>query len=53
MANQVEQAIAAWRLTQSKYEAQRALETDPKRKAFYTRNINRAKKTILAFERAL
>lgn len=53
MANQAEKALAAWKQTLTKYEASRAVETDPKRKAFWTRNINRAKRTILAFERNL
>lgn len=44
-------SIAAWQLTLSKYEQSRTTETDPKRKAFWTRNINRAKRTIEAFER--
>ena len=44
-------AIQAWKTTLAKYEESRKLETDPKRKAFWTRNINRAKRTIAAFQR--
>ena len=44
-------AIEAWKTTLAKYELSRKLETDPKRKAFWTRNINRAKRTIAAFQR--
>jgi hypothetical protein len=52
MANtQIQKAILAWQTTLAKYEVSRTTETDPKRKAFWTRNINRAKKTIAAFEK--
>jgi hypothetical protein len=43
--------IEAWKTTLAKYEESRKLETDPKRKAFWTRNINRAKRTIAIFQR--
>jgi hypothetical protein len=52
MANkQTQNVILAWQTTLAKFEMSRSTETDPKRKAFWTRNINRAKKTIMAFER--
>jgi len=44
-------AIEAWKTTLAKYELSRSTETDPKRKAFWTRNINRAKRTIACFQR--
>jgi len=54
MANkQVTEAILAWQTTLAKYQKMREEATTPKQKAFFTRNINRAKRTILAFERAL
>lgn len=53
MAHTVKDSILAWQTTLAKYQKHREVETDPKRKAFWTRNINRAKKTIAAFERAL
>ena len=44
-------AILAWQNTLAKYQQSRLTETDPKRKAFWTRNINRVQRTILAYER--
>lgn len=48
---QAKKAVLAWQSTLAKYEESRKTETDPKRKAFWTRNINRAKRTIAAFQR--
>ena len=54
MANlETQNAILAWQNTLAKYQKLREEAATPKQKAFFTRNINRAKKTILAFQKAL
>lgn len=47
------QAIQAWQQTLSRYEWLREQATTAKDKAWATRNIKKAKETILAYEKSL